>query len=245
MAQVMWMETLAFHLTERKGRLPVPPLGVLRNAARGNSDMDTKHIDLQHGRDGRYLELNRWAADIVKTRVHDEGGRQPARAGMVQGRNIQVPGVPKGSVVIALSGGEILWRSPCDPKEFASRAMMVPDPLAEIIPVPFDVAQTAAAMLSMAPDDFAQQCASYLAAARRRRKALSPREQAVRNQMQPGMADVYSGKQFVLLQDLLEEVAHEDTNIVGDLVRGLHITGNLPYPSVFERRTPSGFGFHQ
>ena len=90
----------------------MPPSGVLRHAARGKPDTGIKQVDLQHGRDGRYLAINRWTADIVRTRVHDQCDSQPARAGMVQGRNIQVPGVPKGSVVIALSGGETLWRSP-------------------------------------------------------------------------------------------------------------------------------------
>ena len=138
-------------------------------------------------------------------------------------------------MVIAISGGDVLWRIPCSPQEFATRALAAPDPFAELSPLPLDVAQAVVAMLSTPPDEIAQQWAGYLSKARRRRQTVTPREHAVHSQMQTGMANVYAGKQFVLLQDLLDGVAHEDTDIVGDLVRGAPITGNLRYPNVFQK----------
>ena len=62
---------------------------------------------------------------------------------------------------------------------------------------------------------------------------LEAKEQALRELMQPEVAQIYEGKRFLLFQELMEEILHPDKSLVNDLIQGMRITGNAMPTGVF------------
>ena len=65
---------------------------------------------------------------------------------------------------------------------------------------------------------------------------LSAANDVVHKKLKPEQQQVAKGKQFLLLQRILEHIGYPDKDIVKDLIQGTQLTGSVPKSNLFPRR---------
>jgi hypothetical protein len=126
------------------------------------------------------------------------------------------------------------------PEQFFEAAKEVLHPYDACDYVPDDVKRAIVSTVNRPPDVVMQEREATLLAWEARARELQNSEDALHAAMHPEIANIYSGKRFLLLQEMLACIGWEDAQLVGDLVSGMPLAGELPATGVFprERREP-------
>ena len=122
------------------------------------------------------------------------------------------------------------------PEEFLEAAKGVDHPTDVQGPVPDEILRAITSMVSKSPDSVIKGMLQALRELTKLAADCKKDDDAIIAALKPKDRKVMQGKKFATLQKLATQIAHQDSEIVNELVAGFHMTGMAKYSGIFEHQ---------